>query len=133
MGVHNDTCGCPKCFHINFPHRVNPHGGGSVHINNPRRANPHDGVTTNGGGSGMMSVNSVGSKAMGEDAVFFSLPQAMAVLQDFVAGHSVPPTVDQELAARHALQSVVSEDEVPDSLRMELLALIEKVREKLQH
>lgn len=26
MGYHNDTCGCPKCFHINYPHRVNPHG-----------------------------------------------------------------------------------------------------------
>jgi|GEM_PF-6010235 len=28
MGYHNDTCGCPRCFHINYPHRVNPHGGG---------------------------------------------------------------------------------------------------------
>lgn len=26
MGYHNDTCGCPKCFHINYPHRANPHG-----------------------------------------------------------------------------------------------------------
>lgn len=144
MWVHNDTCGCPNCYPINYPHRVNPHdGGGGVHnatcgcpkcfdINYPGRANPHHGVTTNGGGSGMMSVNNVGSTAVGEDAVGFSLPQAMAVLQDFLADHSVPPKVDQVLAARNALQSVLSEDEVPASLKMELLALIEKVREKLQ-
>lgn len=25
--VHNRTCGCPKCFPINCPHRANPHGG----------------------------------------------------------------------------------------------------------
>lgn len=73
MWVHNDTCGCPHCFPINYPHRGNPHdGGGGVHnatcgcpkcfdINYPGRANPHHGVTTNGGGSGMVSVNSVGS------------------------------------------------------------------------
>jgi hypothetical protein len=145
MGVHNDTCGCPKCFHINYPHRANPHDdGGGVHndtcgcpkcfdINYPGRANPHDGVTTYAGGSGMMSVNSVGSTAMGDDAVVFSLPQAMAVLQDFLADRSAPPTVDQGLAARNALQSVLSEGEIPASLKTELLALIEKVREKLQH
>lgn len=28
MWVHNDTCGCANCFPINYPHRVNPHGGG---------------------------------------------------------------------------------------------------------
>jgi len=24
--VHNPTCGCPSCFHINYPDRPNPHG-----------------------------------------------------------------------------------------------------------
>lgn len=24
--VHNRTCGCQNCFHINYPERVNPHG-----------------------------------------------------------------------------------------------------------
>jgi len=139
MGVHNDTCGCPQCFHINYPHRSTPHGGG-VHndtcgcpkcfdINYPGRKNPHDVVRANAGESGMKSA---GSDAMGDDAVVLSLPQAMAVLEDFLADRSVHPTVNQELKARNALQSVLSEDEIPANLRTELLTLIEKVREKLQ-
>lgn len=27
--VHNATCGCPNCFHINYPERLNPHDRGS--------------------------------------------------------------------------------------------------------
>lgn len=27
--VHNDTCGCPNCFHVNYPDRPNPHDRGS--------------------------------------------------------------------------------------------------------
>lgn len=79
MGVHNDTCGCPRCFHINYPHRANPHGGGGVHndtcgcprcfdINYPGRASAHNGTTANASGSVMMSGISVASTAMVNDA-----------------------------------------------------------------
>lgn len=27
--AHSATCGCPNCFHINYPERLNPHDRGS--------------------------------------------------------------------------------------------------------
>ncbi len=31
--VHNPTCGCPKCFHINYPDQPNPHRTHSYRVN----------------------------------------------------------------------------------------------------
>ena len=28
--THNSTCGCPNCFHINYPSRINPHNNNII-------------------------------------------------------------------------------------------------------
>ncbi|MEW8342226.1 MAG: hypothetical protein AB2708_20455 [Candidatus Thiodiazotropha taylori] len=39
--VHNPTCGCPNCFPINYPNRVNPHTQRSVHSHRSKQPERH--------------------------------------------------------------------------------------------
>lgn len=39
--VHNPTCGCPSCFHINYPDRPNPHRVHTYKVRNTARSSSH--------------------------------------------------------------------------------------------
>ena len=137
--VHNPTCGCPSCFHINYPARANPHASGAVHnatcgcpkcapINYPGRTSSSEGIAPyNSGSQGGLEHTTVR-----EVGISNTLLHAKSVLQDFLASGSISPASDQANSVRDALQEVMSEGDIPSDLKEELLDLVEKVREKLQ-